>query len=398
MHAFVGVDVAKEVHWACAIDGNARPLFSLAVPNGPEAIGALIARIEALEAERVTVALDMLGGAAALLGAMLAAAGVGVVHTPGLAVNRARQGARGGETKSDPKDAAVIAELARTRPDLRPVEPVAELDAEIRLLVGRRRDLVVDQTRRASRIRELMVALLPALERRVDVTTKTGLVFLSLYADPDAIRAAGVKRIARRVLKASANLRGVEALAEDAMAAAQAQRLAIPGQSLRAEMVQELAREALAARNRLAALDRAIEARLARHPDAALIRSLPGMGATLTAEFIALTGRIDRFRSADGLAAAAGLAPVLRQSGKSRLLRRAYAGDKALKRVLYQAAFTSLGSPDSRAFYDRKRAEGKRHHQAVIALARRRVNVLWAVVETRTPFRADFKLSPCVAH
>ena len=61
MHAFVGVDVAKEVHWACAIDGNARPLFSLAVPNGPEAIAALIARIEALEAERVTVALDMLG-------------------------------------------------------------------------------------------------------------------------------------------------------------------------------------------------------------------------------------------------------------------------------------------------------------------------------------------------
>ena len=57
------------------------------------------------------------------------------------------------------------------------------------------------------------------------------------------------------VAKASANLRGVEALAEDATAAAQAQRLAIPGSGLRAEMVQELAREALAARDRLAALD-----------------------------------------------------------------------------------------------------------------------------------------------
>jgi transposase len=398
MHAFVGIDVAKEVHWACAVDQNARPLFSLAVPNGPEAIAALIARIETLEAERVTVALDMLGGAATLLGAMIAEVGIRVVHTPGLAVNRARQGARGGETKSDPKDAAVIAELARTRPDLRPVEPADEIDAELRLLVARRRDLVVDQTRRASRMRELMVALLPALERRVDVTTKTGLVFLSLFADPDTIRAAGAKRIARRVLKASLHLRGVETLAADAVDAAQAQRVTIPGAALRAEMVQELAREALAARDRLAALDRAIEARLARHPDAALIRSLPGMGATLTAEFIALAGRMDRFQSADGLAAAAGLAPVLRQSGKSRVLRRAYAGDKALKRVLYQAAFTSLAAPDSRAFYDRKRAEGKRHHQAVIALARRRVNVLWAVLEKRTPFRHDFKLSPCVAH
>lgn len=60
--------------------------------------------------------------------------------------------------------------------------------------------------------------------------------------------------------------------------------------------------------------------------------------------------------------------------------------------VFYQAAFTSLARPDSRAFYDRKRAEGKRHHQAIIALAKRRVNVLWAIFRNRTPFREKFKL------
>ena len=120
---------------------------------------------------------------------------------------------------------------------------------------------------------------------------------------------------------------------------------------------------------------------------------MPGMGATLTAEFIALVGRIDRFDSADALAAAAGLAPVLRQSGKTRFLRRASGGDKALKRVFYQVAFTSLARPDSRSFYDRKRADGKRHHQAVIALARRRVNVLWAILHSRQPFREDYKLA-----
>ncbi|MBL4556473.1 MAG: transposase [Rhodobacteraceae bacterium] len=75
----------------------------------------------------------MLGGAASLLCAMFAEAGLPLVHTPGLAVNRARQGIRGGERKSDPKDAVVIAELARTRPDLRAVEPPDPLDAEIRL-------------------------------------------------------------------------------------------------------------------------------------------------------------------------------------------------------------------------------------------------------------------------
>jgi hypothetical protein len=59
--------------------------------------------------------------------------------------------------------------------------------------------------------------------------------------------------------------------------------------------------------------------------------------------------------------------------------KRMRGGNKALKRVFYHSAFSSLRSaPESRAFYYRNRAEGKRHTQALIALARRRVNVLWA--------------------
>ena len=82
-------------------------------------------------------------------------------------------------------------------------------------------------------------------------------------------------------------------------------------------------------RARLIALDRELLALLDRHPDAALIRSLPGMGVVLTAEFIAEAGDLSRFRSADALAAAAGIAPVLRQSGKTRFLRRPAGGNKA---------------------------------------------------------------------
>lgn len=391
MDVFIGIDVAKEVHWACAMDRNARVLFSQPVDNEPGAIRALIDRIEGLEARSTRTAVYMLGGAASLLCAMLAEAGLPLVHTPGLAVNRARQGIRGGERKSDPKGAAVIAELARTRPDLRAVDPPDPLDAEIRLLVSRRRELVTEQTRRAGRLRDLLSGLFPALERRIDPTTRTGLVFLSHYAAPEDICSAGAKRIIRKLAKAAAGLRGLEALAEEAVRAAKAQSVTIPGARLRAEIIADIAREALAARDRLKATDQAIRERLAAHPDAALILSMPGMGATLTVEFIALVGRIDRFDSADALAAAAGLAPVLRQSGKTSFLRRATGGDKVLKRLFYQAAFTSLERPDSRAFYDRKRAEGKRHHQAVIALARRRINVLWAILRNREPFRENFK-------
>lgn len=112
------------------------------------------------------------------------------------------------------------------------------------------------------------------------------------------------------------------------------------------------------------------------------------MGATLTAEFLAEAGNLSRFATADQLASAAGLAPVLQQSGKMRYQRRATAGSKTMKFIFYQSAFCAIQhDPTSKAFYQRKRTEGKRHHQALIALARRRINVLHAILRTRQPYR-----------
>jgi transposase len=115
------------------------------------------------------------------------------------------------------------------------------------------------------------------------------------------------------------------------------------------------------------------------------------MGPILGAEFLVAVGEICAFESADRLAAYdTGLVPAARDSGKRvGNNRRMRGGNKTLKRVFYQSAFASLRSaPESRVFYDRKRAEGKRHTQALIALARRRVNVLWAMLRDGTTFES----------
>ncbi|WP_410586448.1 transposase, partial [Amycolatopsis sp. lyj-23] len=125
---------------------------------------------------------------------------------------------------------------------------------------------------------------------------------------------------------------------------------------------------------------------------------MPGMRATLTAEFLAEAGDLARFAGAGQLASAAGPAPVLQQSGKMHYLRRATAGSKTMKFVFCQSAFAAIRSdPASKAFHTRKRAEGKRHHQALIALARRRINVLHALLRTRQPYRADHRTSATAA-
>ena len=385
----VGIDIAKEIHRITAVDADGVVLIDRKLLNAPTDIAALADQLIVLGGA-IRIGLDVMGGIAGLAEAMLAAAGFTLVHVPGLAVNRARQGTVGGENKSDPRDARTIADQVRTRTDLRRIEPVTEIDLEIRLLVGRRRDLVEAQTRRLARMHDMLVGIFPGLEACLDLKTKGPLHLLTKFVTPAELRDAGRKRLIRH-LQAAGGLPNVEALADRVLAAAAEQAIAVPAEPMTARLIRELAAEALASRSRLIELDRELEALLDRHPDAALIRSLPGMGVVLSAEPVAEEGNLSRFCSADALASAAGMAPILRQSGRSRFLRRPNGGNKGLKRVFHQSASCSLCHDDSRALYDRKRREGKRHHQAVIALARRRVNLLCAVVQNRTPFQPGFK-------
>jgi transposase len=81
------------------------------------------------------------------------------------------------------------------------------------------------------------------------------------------------------------------------------------------------------------------------------------------------------------------LAPVTRQSGKSvNGESKSRRGNHRLKNAMFLPAFASLRSPESKASYDRQRAEGKRHNAAIICLARRRCNVILAMLTTNQPY------------
>jgi transposase len=131
-------------------------------------------------------------------------------------------------------------------------------------------------------------------------------------------------------------------------------------------------------------LDKVIETRFREHRDFEVITCMPGLGVILGAEFLAATGGdMSLFGTPDRFAGF-GVAPVPRDSGKSSgKLRRPRRYNRRLQRVFYVSALFSIRHcEESRRFYDRKRSEGKRHIQAVLALAlaRRRVSVLWALL------------------
>ena len=383
---WAGIDAGKEFHWACVLDASGEILISRRVENDEADLSGLIDEVLAISEEAIW-AVDQPGGSAALLLALLWERDQKVVYLPGLAVDRARD-AYPGESKTDARDAHLIADQARMRPNLGGLNPSEGELAELQLLLARRRDLVTDQTRSISRLRDALLSLFPALERTLDLNSKGALTLVTHYQTPAPIRRAGHKRLATYLRKRG--VKGADALAGKALTAAKAQSVTLPAEGVAARIVAELASEVLALKEGIGALDRELEQRFFARPEARILASLPGMGPVLGAEFLVSVGELCAFESADRLAAYAGLVPAAHDSGK-RIgnERRMRGGNKVLKRVFYQSAFASLrSSPESRAFYERKRREGKKHTQALIALARRRVNVVWAMLRDGTTFEA----------
>jgi transposase len=272
------------------------------------------------------------------------------------------------------------------RSDLGELAPSEQELSELQLLLGRRRDLITDRSRTITRLRETLLSLFPALERALDVNGKGPLILLTHYQTPAQLRRAGHKRVAAYLR--NRGVKGSDKVARKALRAAGSQGVTLPAQDVASHIVAELAAEVLTLKQRIARIDEEIGERFFARPEARILTSLPGMGPILGAEFLVRVGDIRAFESADKLAAYAGLVPAARDSGKRvGNNKRMRGGNKALKRVFYQSAFASLrGCAQSRAFYDRKRAEGKRHTQALIALARRRVNVVWAMLRDGTKF------------
>jgi hypothetical protein len=145
------------------------------------------------------------------------------------------------------------------RPDLGELEPGEEELAELRLLLARRRDLITDQNRVVTRLRETLVSLFPALERALDVNSKGSLTLLTHYQSPAQLRRAGHKRIASYLR--SRGVKGSKNVAQKALNAARSQSVTLPAQELASRIVAELAKDILALKERIESIDEELEKR-----------------------------------------------------------------------------------------------------------------------------------------
>jgi len=383
---FVGLDVGKSGHHATALAPDGRRLHDGPLPNTEARLravfGALAGHGELL------VVVDQPASIGALSVAVARACGHQVAYLPGLAMRRIAD-LHPGNAKTDARDAYVIADAARTLPHtLRRVDAGDETLAELEMLVGFDDDLAGEATRLTNRIRGLVTGIHPALEQVVgpQVQHPAVLELLARFGGPVGLAAAGKRRLLTIARKHAPRIG--DTLVDRIISALAEQTVVVPGGRAAETILPKLAASLRGVLDQRAEIAAQVEKVLDAHPLASVLISIPGIGVRTAARILVEVGDGSTFATAAHLAAYAGLAPVTRRSGSSiRGEHPARGGNKRLKRALYLAAFAALADPASRAYYNRKKAEGKKHNAALICLARRRCDVLFAMLRDRKPYQ-----------
>jgi len=384
---FCGLDVGKGEHHACALDSAGKKLYDKALPNDEPALVEVFTRLSAQG--KLLVVVDQPASIGALAIAVARRLGIEVAYLPGLAMRRIAD-LHPGEGKTDARDAYVIADAARTMPHtLRRVGTDDETLAGLSVLAGYDDDLAAQSTRLTNRLRDALLHVHPALERLLGKhMDRDGVLdLLAVAPTPAALRTLGHEGITAALKAHSPRL--AKTLPEKILAALDGQTVTVPGTAEFGRVIAGVARQLRDVHLERAELAEDLEARLEAHPLAEVLTSMPGVGVRTAIKILTIVGDGSAFPTAGHLAAYAGLAPVTRRSGSSiKGESRSQRGNHALKSALFLSAFASLSDPTSRTYYDRKRGQGKRHNAALICLARRRVDVIFAMLRDRAPYQA----------
>ena len=387
---FVGVDWAEAHHDVHVQDENGRRLGGGRLPEGVDGIARFheLAARHAQEPAEVVIGIETDRG---LFAAALVAAGYQVFAVNPLSTSRYRDRHSVSGAKSDPGDAKVLADLVRTdRHNHRRAAADSDLAEAVRVLARAHQSMIWSRRRQANMLRSQLREFYPAALAAFDDLTGGDAVEVLRAAPTPALGAALSRTRIAAALRRGGRQRRIDARAAEVQAALRAPQLhgspvvaAAMGATVSASaaVIAEMTAQ-------ITHLAKSLEADFEQHPDAAVVRSLPGLGTILGARVLGEFGDApDRYATAKCRKNYAGTSPITRASGTRRVVLARYARNQRLADAIYLWAFSALTlSPGARAFYDTRRSAGDTHHAALRALGNRLVDILHGCLAHHTPY------------
>jgi transposase len=385
---YLGIDWAEDHHDVCLLDEAGERLAAARVPDGVEGLRRLheLVALHADSAHVVVVGIETDRG---LLVQGLVASGYTVYAINPYAVSRYRDRHTTSGGKSDRGDAKILADLVRTdRHNHRQIAGDSDLAEAVKVLARAQQNLLWARQRHINQLRSALREFYPAMLEAfgTDLASRDALVLLSLAPTPQLGARLTRARI-RTALARAGRQRNLDATSIAIHTALAAQQLLPPARLSAAYGLTVRASAALLRQFNIEIdeLEAELVASFEGHPDAEILCSLPGLGSVLGARVLAEFGDDPtRYKDARSRRCYAGNAPITRASGTRTVVLARTARNRRMAQACYLWAFSALRpSPGARAFYDRQRAKGKTHHQALRALANRLVGVLHGCLISR---------------
>jgi transposase len=327
----IGADIHKSTHALAAVDGATGVVAGeLEIRANESGHLQALRWARELEGEDRVWAIEDCRHLSRRLEQALIAAGERVVRVPPKMMGQSRRGERE-PGKSDQINARAVARaVVREGVERFPAAFLDERALEIRLLADHRSDMVAERTRQISRLRWHLVDLCPELEASVPARQLDNGPMLD--------------RIARRLR------RGQHTAA-------------------RVRVALELVASIRAISRQANALERELHTLIKAYRPALLAEQ--GCGTLTAATLIGRTAGAERFPTDAHFARQAGVAPIPVSSGRKDRHRLHRGGDRQLNRALHVIAITRARiDPETRAYLDRKRSEGKTNREALRCLKR----------------------------
>jgi transposase len=313
--------------------------------------------------------------------AALVATGYQVYAVNPMSTSRYRDRHSASGAKSDPGDAKVLADMVRTdRHNHRPVAGDSEGVEAVKVLARAHQRMVWSRGRQTNLLRSTLREFYPAaLVAFDDLASPDALEVLRVAPTPTLGAGLSRSKIAA-ALRRGGRQRRVDERTAEIQAALRSDQLHGPAAVATAMGASVAASVAVIAEMaaQTAVLAAELEAGFDQHPDAVVVRSLPGLGTILGARVLGEFGdEPNRYASAKCRKNYAGTSPITRASGTKQVVLARHVRNQRLADAIYLWAFASLtASPGARCYYDTRRAAGDTHHQALRALGNRLVGIL----------------------
>lgn len=376
---FSGVDWSWSEQAVCVVDGAGAVVERFTVRHSAAGLARMVTSL----ARHGVVGVGIERGDGPVVAALLAA-GLPVFVVTSRQVKGLRTRYGSAQNKDDRFDAYLLADVLRTdRHRLHPLTPEAGETLGLRMLVRARQDLVAARIAAHNQLRSHLLVVFPgAVGLFHQLDGGIGLKFLTRFPTPAKARWLSEKRLAswltaehytrpstRTAEQLMAHLRQAPAGLEEGAAGAAAEVVTLQLVALLTNL-----------RQRIADLDKHIAEALAAHVDGPVFTSLPRSGTVRAATLLAEIGDSrGRYPSEEALAAAAGVSPSTRASGKRlHVVMFRHGCNRRLRQAVVDFADGSrAASPWAQAVYARARARGARHPHAIRILARAWIRVIW---------------------